>query len=472
MSFSYLSICNVDGYNVTNSQPPEPPPTDEAWEMAGLWTKIEGYQQNNNNWFPTNYRTNPNAAANVDTVYGQLDRFLWYKGIQYLVKWADIDNGDVNPANWNWGPLDTVVNMIRDLFTISGRESAKFKKIMFLLSYKAFSQGAIGDILPADLQTFNAGNPYPNGATRYHYAMGFNSGAGGNVVNGYMLRLQDFNNGLTGLDKAGDPIYTLRDRYYKFLQALYDRYKNNPAFAGFCNTEGEPNDANKYYVPSEFTRTQWFTGRFKLLQKAKSIFVNHFVADAISLHDDALLIPTQQDWQTLKDYGIAFTNPNYHLGLNLQSLHPAADNLANVVPIINSCQPLDMSSKTGFTKRGGSLPNDVYNFLPNPPNYGQPRTAIENPNFDANGNLISFDPPDMPWVIHRAIYLKSNILIYQHNYAETGNFGAPEFNWRDFYQAVNNNTTVISPNTGGLIQFDRACGMPNKRPLYVGNSPP
>ena len=491
--FSFLSRGDVSGYNVVGSSVP----AVAAWDVAGIWSKIEDYQHqtilnpgdagydpttgldSTHTWFPLQYVSNPNSASSLASVFGQLADYTWYRGIQYTVRWGEVER---SAGVFNFAELDYVVNTVRDLYSITGKTSARNKKVQFLLSYKAFSPTAINDILPPDLQT--TGAAYPNGATRYDRAMGFNSGYAGRVVNGYAPRLQDFRAGLTGNDLNGDPIYTLRDRYYAFITAVYNRYKDNPAFGGFVNTEPTPADPNDFYDSSELvTRVAYFNGRLALLQKMKEIVTKHFVADASDLHNDwGVPNVSPRATEILSQNRLAFINPNYYTGLNLEAIYTAASTLSGVVPIIQSCQGLDMDSMSGFFIKGGlgSAQTDIYDFIENPTaaifnagtNFGNPTTAIQNSHMNqTTGAVITFDPPNHIWILHRARYLKANMLVVQHNYANVGNKNAPRFNWSEFAAAVNANTTLISPNTGGLIQNDPDGGMWNARPLYIAGEP-
>ena len=481
----------MSGYNVGTDpgggDPPPPNPTQAAWDVAGMWSKIEDYQHQNivdytrtgtasliqtntYKWFPVTYANNPTSPTNQESVFGQLARWIWYRGIQYTARWGKIERLP-SEGGTRWDELDFVINTVRDLYAITGLDTAKNKKVIFLIPFKTFSYSLIDDLLAKDLQT--TGTAYTNGTVRYDHTMAFSAGYT-KPITGYVLKLQNFRDGLTGNDPNGDPIYTLRDRYYAFIQAIYNRYKDNPAFGGICTTEPTPDSSADYLDGSEYNKNNYMDGRFKLIIKFKEVFTKHLVAEAISLHNNqwSANIP-KIGTQVLKDNRVAFINPNYHTGMNLDAIYGAADTLANVVTIINSCQGLDQDSKTGFYKKGGTgNPVDVYDFDENDaPTYGRPRTGIQNPNYDAAGTLISFDPPNLKWVIHRAIYLKTNILMYQHNYADSGFQGAPRYNWKDFYTAMNNNTTLLSPNTGGLIQDDPLCGMVGTRPQYIAGEP-
>ena len=462
----YLSRCDTSGYGAA------PPPDSNlaAWDVAGIWTKIEGQQRAQTQFFPTNYDHTLGSQAN--TVYGQLDRFTWYKGIQYPLCWGLTESKVNGILTRNWSEPDRILNTVGDLYANSGRASAQAKKVIFIISTKTFTLAEINELLPDYLRTTGANytSALSNGATRYDYAIGFTSGgAGGTNASGYHMRLMDFRDGLTGNDRNGQPIYTLRDAYRSWLQAIHDRYKDHPAFGGIVTAEPTPETDAEMYDPAEYDRNEYFNGRLRLLKYMKGIFTKQLVAEACNFDVQWVNDMTAQNaTDGLAANKIAFINPNFHTGLNLRAIYNAADYLDGVVPIINSCQGLDMDSKSGQVKRTGA-DNDIYDFLPNPPNYGRPRVSIENPGY-VNGVWTTHDPPDMPWIIHRSIYLRTNILMYQHNYATVGPAGRsnpPRYNWVDFYTAMNNNTTLLSPNTGGLIQNDPAGGMVTARPLYI-----
>src|SRR5687768_5885009 len=127
--FSYLPQCDVGGYNVDPA--PQPDPQQPIWDMAGIHTKMEKKQMVDASFFPNPYNYLLSGQAN--SVFGQLDRFTWYKGIQYTLIWAKAEPTPGNFSEAYFGEVKRVLDTIRDLYTNSGRESAKNKKVMFLL---------------------------------------------------------------------------------------------------------------------------------------------------------------------------------------------------------------------------------------------------------------------------------------------------------------------------------------------------
>lgn len=441
-----------------------PPQNNDPVFAAGIYTKLEPAQQGNATYFPANFT---DSEAQKDSVFGQLARKTWYRGTMYETNWGEIET---SPGVFDWAELDHLMNTVRDLYTISGRASSQDKKVLLFLTWKFFGLSATtaAKMMPPDLLT--TGTAYGNGWTKYHNMWAFN----GAFSDGYQWKLENFRSGLTGNDAAGKPIYTLRDRYLAFLTALYNRYKDNPAFGGFVNTEAAGTPA---ILTSEYNRSTYFGGRLQLLKDMKTILTKHFIADGCN-SDNTWANDMAGSGAAIDGMianRIAFDCPNYHLGTNstTNAIYYAMDNLANKVVIINQCQGLDQDSKTGQFRKDG-VTNDVYDFLPNPPGYGSPRATKENPGWFFNSaatppawEWITHDPPNMPWVIARAQYLKTNIFIYQHNYATTGNKGAPRFNWADFVAAMDSNTTVLSPNTNALIQNDPNGGMNSVIPTWI-----
>lgn len=446
---SFLSKCNTHGFG---NLPPA-----AAWDVVGIYSKIQSEQVGNSTSFPDPY--SPTSAGQIDSVYGQLDRKIWYKGIQHECYWGDIETSN---GVYNWTALDKVINTVRDLYATSGRTSGQNKKVQLLIPTKTFDYAGITKMIPSFRLTTNGFYASPNNTVqRYDQAMGFATNA-----TGYVMRLQDFRLGLSGNDLNGDPIYTIKNAFMAFLTAANNRYKDNPAFGGIITTEPTPNLDADFHDAAEFDRDTYFAGRLQWLKDMKAIFTKHLVAEACNF-DTAWV--TAMTGSTASDglaaNGIAFINPNYHTGLNLKAIYNAKDFLDGIVPIINSCQGLDQDSKSGQVQRNG-LANDIWDWSPTRPGHGNPNTSIENPGY-VGSTWTTHDPPDLEWVIERAIYLKSNILVFQHNYAATGKNGAPRFNWADFVAAMDANTTIMSDNTGLNIKLDPMGGMIPTRPLHV-----
>jgi len=439
----------------------DPPSAVEWTDVPGIYIKIGTGQNASTSLFPFPYDSN--AASTATSVYGQLDRLTWLRGIQQEANWGEIDNGDINPDNWNWTSLDRKFRTIKALPRSTGQK----KKIILMLTPKAFSDADIPLILPPYLRTQTG--TYSNGAIKFQHAFGMVSNAG----TAYHFKFKNFRNGLSGFDPQGDPIYTLRDKYYTFIQALYNRYGPNGAddvrgvLAGINTIEPPP--INTPRDATEWNRNQHFEGRIRWLQWMKGVFTNHFLCEAANFDrtwTDSMITTGANDLNNIGNK-IGFSAPNYNLGGDLESIYTAADNLAGILPIINQCQSWDMDSKTGFFINPNFVPpNGVYNFTVTRPAHGSPRTLISNPNV-SGGAIITTDPPDLPWVIERAIYLKSNILIIQRDTSATGANGSAKYNWNKITADMAANSTILSDNTGGLIQNDPYGGMIPTQPTYV-----
>lgn len=438
MSFSYLSGCNP--------KPPAAPAEEAAWDIAGIWAKIENNQIGNANFFPNPY--DKDAAGQADSIFGELDRYTWYKGIQY-----QLDLGAMTNANGtiNFDEPDFILNTIRDLT----RPTGQGKKVIFLLPLKTFNS-SITPLLPPSLR--QTGTAYAGGSTRYNEAIGYvTSTSGVATVGGYHLKLAKFRPGQSN---------ALRTWYLDTFTQLYNRYKDHEAFGGIINTETTPLISADMLDDTEYNRDQLLAGRVQLLKDMKAISTKHCILEAVNFDVPYVTQMTGEDAPDgLLVNKLGFSNPNWHTGANLRAIYNAMDFLANQVVISNSCQGLDQDSESGQIQRTGAA-NDIYDFLPNPPNYGNPRTLKENPGY-VGSTWTTHDPPNLAWIIARAQYLKTNILFYQNNRATTGNKNAPRYNWLDFSAAMNANTTIISPNTGGLIQNDPAGGMVITRPTYI-----
>lgn len=437
--------------------------TVEWTNVPGIYIKIGTSQNASTSLFPFPYDSN--AASTSSSVYGQLDRLTWLRGIQQEANWGEIDNDDPNPNNWNWTELDRKFRTIKAL----PRSTGQNKKIILLLTPKAFSNADVPKIIPPSLRTGTG--TYGPVLPRYDHLIGM-TGSGQDV---YHLLFKNFRNGLTGNDAAGTPIYTLRDRYRAFITALYNRYGPNGAddvkgvLAGFNTVEPiplTPQDAAEWNAT---IRDQHFEGRCRWLQWMKGVFTNHFLCEGSNFDNEWIASMLTTGPNDLNNIGnkIGFSSPNYHLGGNLTSIYTAADSLAGIVPVIQQMQGFDMDSKTGFRVNVNSTPpHNVYNWTPVRPGHGSPRTLITNPNV-SGGVIVTTDPPDLPWAIERAIYLKSNIFIIQRDTATVGQNGSARYNWNLIVADMAANTTILSDNTGGLIQNDPYGGMIPTQPTYV-----
>lgn len=417
------------------------PITQNAWD-PGIYVKIEDAQIGNPVHFPPDYLTNDSTSQAINSLYGKLDRKIWLKGFMRDVYWGEMET---SPGVFDFSELDPYFAVVGGL----SRPTGANKKILLQIPLKTFGMTNVDKNVPADL-LISKGTPYPDGSIRYNRLWAYTR-FNGSTPEGYHLNSYQFRNGLTGNDLAGAPIYTLRDRLYAFCQAIHDRYHDNPVFAGIViNEPGSTTPYNGFV--STNSRDNYFAGRLAFLRKLKTIFTKHLVAENCNFDTTWVNDMTLPGGHCLTDK-IAYANPNYHLGLNLKAPYNARSYLAGEVPIINQCQGLDMDSKTGFIKRDGTVPNDVYDWTPTPPGYGNPLTAIENPNVTKSGTTITvltFDPPDGYWIVQRALWLKTNYFIVQHNFANVGNKNAPRFNFADFVTYMDSSPYANDP-AGGMI---------------------
>lgn len=472
MAFSVFAKCDV---TAPTSATPPPPPAVKFY--PGIYAKAMAFMMNNT-YFPATF-----TDADTTSVYGQLNRNTWFRGVLWPVDWGAIETSQ---GVYDWSGLDNICDVVGDpassknIYNISGRASAQNKKVLFLVNTKTFSEtaGAVDDLIPGYLQA--TGTAYANGMVRYHRLVGYEATQGqtGNTTQGYHLRWQYFRNGLTGNDAAGSDIYTLRDRFQAFLAALNNRYKDHPAFAGIVMTEPIPVGTNivdvKYGAASpDYNRDQFFDGRLQWLKNIKQIFLTQPVIEMPTFDNTYMQDMTNNgavDGCVVNRIGLG--GPNFHNGTNLQSIVNARDFAAGKVVVCNQCQGLDMDTKTGYFTRANTAqnpaPNDVFNY-PTAPN-----TVIENPNWNASGQLISQDVPDFDFIVGKAIHLKTNMFIYQYDIGNQtskstigGAFGN-RYNWNDFTADMNGakGTAYISPNTGGPIKNDPAGGMVTTVPQF------
>lgn len=446
----------------------------------GIYAKIGAFMVGNATYFPTG----PYSPSDTTSVYGQLAHNTWFRGILWSIGWGDIETSE---GVYDWGDTEQLLNMVGNptydgnIYQRSGLASAQNKKVLFLLDTKTFdpADAVVDHILPAYLQA--TGTAYANGMVRYHRLVGYESTQGqtGTDTQGYHLRWQYFSNGLSGNDAAGQPIYRLRDRFQAFLDALNTRFKDHPGFAGIVMTEPIPVADNivdiKYSAASpDYNRDQFFDGRLQWLKNIKNIFTAHPIIEMPTFDNAYMQDMTNNnapDGCVVNALGIG--GPNFHNGTALQSIVNARNYAADKVVICNQIQGLDQDSRTGYYTRPNTAtnpaPNDLWNFP------SAPTTVIENPNFNASGQLISQDPPDFQFIMDRLIWLKTNIAIYQYitndNTSRTtidGVVGA-RYNWNRFRADMNGaeGTAYISPNTGASVKNDPNGGMITTVPQFL-----
>lgn len=469
---SLFARADVSGYRGSVT-----PPVGNAY-YPGIYTKVMPFMIGNNTYFPTgNYNNNDSTS-----VWGQLANAAWFRGLLWPVGWGSCETSS---GVYDYTELQRVMDMVGDpsyagnIYTVSGKASAQNKKVLILLDTKTFDSDAatVDHLIPGYLQA--TGTAYGNGMVRYHRLLPFETvnAQTGASVQGYHLRWQDFRSNLSGNDRAGQPIYTMRTAFMNFLTDLHNTFKDHPAFAGIVMTEPIPVASNITNVTGttggEYNRDQFFDGRLQWLKDLKNIFTAHPIIEMPTFDNSYMQDMTNEnapDGCIVNSLGIG--GPNFHNGTNLQSIINAKDFAADKVIICNQIQGLDQDSKTGYFTRSNTAsnpaPNDVFNF-PSAPN-----TVIENPNFNASNQLISQDVPDFDFMLDKAIWLKTNILIYQYDIgnqtsrATTGGVRGNRYNWVDFSADMNGTkgTNYISPNTGGPIKNDPNGGMVTTLPQF------
>lgn len=472
--------------------PPPPVPETFDWDtIPGWYAKIDKAQLDSNGvgqtdstprvHFPSNYLSDYGANNFPGSVYYELLHYKWFRGIQVDLFWGDIDNGDPNPANWNWTVYDNMFNTVEALGS-KGLNGSNKKILLLISNTKTFSIADGTRILPSDLRT--TGTAYSNSATgplyiidpnanpvaphhvfidmpRYDLLWGFDSNSNQPVTSGfgYHHRAADYRLGLSGTNRNGDPIYTLRDREYAFIAAVYNRYKTYACFAGFTSVEPTPFGSADVIDLSEYNFNHIIAGRVQRLKDIRAMCPTCLVIEA-GTHDDAYQIRMTAAAGTAGADGcivnnLGFTGPNFHRGQNLKGIHNARLNLDNEVCIAIQCQGQDMRSMSG------NIPKYwVWNATP--PNYGGA----------SNGNpttLVNAPPhlgpiTDLQWAYDRAMYFKANLFIVQKimtNAADT------PWDW-DTLVSEMNSTSITSTNPiGGLIKNDPAGGMAITRPNHL-----
>lgn len=467
--------------------PAPPAPETFDWDtIPGWYAKIDKAQLDSNGngnpnssprvHFPSNYLTyrtdlgqsfNPNDFPG--SVYYELLQYKWFRGIQIDFFWGDIETSfDV----YDWTVYDKIFATVEALGT-KGLNGSNKKILLLLSNTKTFSIDDATRVLPSYLRT--TGTAYSNSVTgplyigtppshtfidmpRYDLLWGFDSNSSQPTTSGfgYHQRAADYRLGLIGTNRNGDPIYTLRDREYAFIQAAYNRYKDSPAFAGFIAVEPTPLDP---VDATEYNQTAHFDGRLQRLKDIRAMCPGHLVIEA-GTHNDSWQIRMTAAAGTPGADGcivnnLGFTGPNFHRGVNLKGIHNARLNLDNECCIAIQCQGQDMRSMSG------NIPNYwVWNTTP--PNYGGA----------ANGNPTTKIPApphlgpitDLQWAFDRASYFRANMFIVQKimtNAADT------PWDW-DTLVSEMNSTSIASPNPiGGLIKDDPSGGMAITRPNHI-----
>lgn len=479
--FSILSRAKLNQLIVA---PPPPDPLDVVWEgTQGIYAKIEqnqfdSYQAGGsltsspiNRHLPEDYLTRFGNNNFPKSVYYELLHYKWLRGIQIDLDWGLIET---NASTRNWDRYDKVFEIVNGIGTkgLNGQN----KKILFLITWKTFDRADATRCQAVDLQS-HVGTPYSTAAAgpltigtapnevnidmiRYDHLWGYASTTHqpGNEGYGYHFRFADFRAAATGNDFNGDPIATFANRYKAFLTAVYARYKDNPAFAGFLTIEPSPLTPCRPTL-NEYNETNHFNGRLELLQWMRNTFTKHMMVEAPN-HNNAWMTRMTGDNATegcvAKHLG--FTGPNMHTGTNLQGLYNARKNIKGVCPYIVQCQPQDMKSMSGNIStywRFDTDPPDFGGIATAGPTQGQPNTSLT-----ATPTLNDDPITTGDWVILRSRYLGGNILSYQRNIG-----GGNPFDWNRFVQYMQTETTLVL--NGVLITNDEYGGMIPTKPTFV-----
>lgn len=437
-----ISLSNYLGGN--------PAPT-YLW-APGQYAKLESNQTNwdmiaTHNHMPNPYLPDSTLARHVDSVFGELDRKKWMRGILMDLDWGKIETSD---GVYDWTFVDFVMDTIRTLPKTTGQD----KKVIFLIDTHSAANLDIGTLLPTYLKTQPAtnGGYYKNttsfppanvnpsvNAKKYDHIWCYE--AGNPSVPGTPIEPQGYHfNFFKFADAAGTN--TFKTKFYAFLAAIATRYNNDEVLAGVMVTESAIASPFVAYEAGN-SRDANYAGRLAWLKYLKTIFTTRPVMEAVSFD--------RPYYRSMTDAGVtdglianrlSFTTANYHTGtnLNLGNILPV---LSGKVPIIMQAQGLDMRSMSGNRPQ-------YYNWPTNP-------TQL------LSGDGINYnDPPTAQWLFDRARYFKSNLFIIQRNYDTSTNPNQQNWpKWKTFMDGA-----VASPN-GGLLKDDQYGGMNPTEPLIV-----
>jgi len=486
----------------TPPPPDAPAPVVSDWEHLPGWyfkmpiTTLDSYGSGNTNsvpkiHFPSNYADPVDYGDNNFplSIYWKLLHYKWLRGIQIDLLWGDVET---SLGVYDWDKYDNIVATVEAIGT-KGLNGAN-KKILFLLSAtKCFSIDEASRIMPAHYLEEDTLNPYSTvadgplvihhpavGATpafdenidmpRYHNLWGYDSPnpQPSNPGFGYHNRAADFRNGLTGNNRAGDPIYTIRNAELAFLTAFYNRYKDSPVFGGVISVEPSPpspiDTTTLIGGKPEYVSTEHFNGRLQRLKDIKAIMADHLVIEAGTHNDTYQKKMTEAEGVSGADGCIVnrlgFTGPNFHTGTNLKGITNARRNLAGKVAVVCQCQGQDMRSMSGNI-------DTYWTWTYTPPTFsgvtaagvdqGQPLTV------NASDGVINNDPITTgDWIVQRAWYFRANMLIYQYIQVASN----PDFD-ADAFSAYMEGTPLSSPNPiGGSIKDDPHGGLNITEPTY------
>lgn len=412
----------------TSASAPTPPPAIHY--DPGVYAKIENNQMViGNQFFPTTWT----GVGQANALITQLVNRAWMKGMLVEAPFGEICTG---AGTYNWTFYDKIFSEVL--------ANCPNKKIMLLLPLKAFGNAPadVDEIIPAYLQTTDG--TYVDGKTRYDYLWNY---IGANV-SGYHFNLFQFQNGLTGNDTAGLGVYTFRDAYYAFLQAVADRYGHGTIyediFAGIMTSESASLTQNDSFITlpggASNSVNNHFKGRIALLRKIKEIFPYHPILEDCNFNNAWTDVMTGAGTSNgigtfatdgLPTLRVGFTQSNYHTGTNLYgwtNIHA----MRGLVIIAAQAQGLDQDSKSGEF-------GTYYNYPDNPIS-GWPDSSVTNNEVtlsSVGGDITQIPvkqrPPNMQWEIDRAIHFGANYFFVQHNYSNANSdYGYSRYNWEEF----------------------------------------
>lgn len=413
-----------------------------AWD-PGQYAKIEQYQYNeamvtNHAHMPNPYQ--PNNAAHADTIWGELDRLQWKKGILVSPQWGKIES---TPNVFDWAFIDFVLSTVRGLTRTTGQN----KKVLLLIDLMhPAGLGAPSDSIPSDLLTQPSANggyykdpvtfppsqtSPPVNAKKYNNCWCYEGKDP--TVPGAPFAPRGYNFNCYKFTAAAGT-NTLKTRFYAFLTALAARYGDDPVFAGIVFTEAAIGSPFVAYEAGN-SRNAHYEGRLNICKFMKSLLPNRLVAECVNFDNQYYLDMTGAGvTDGLIANKLAFTTANIHAGagLKLGNIRPV---LSGNIPIVMQVQPHDMRTMSGNE-------NSYYNWP----------TA---PNQLLQGDGINYnDAPTNQWMLDRAKYYNSNYVIIQRNY---GTEEPARINWTKWKTFMN----------GSIYANDPLGGMNGTKPLFI-----
>lgn len=433
------------------------PPTTMEWN-PGQIAKIEDTQYYEgtadnltHSHMPKPYQ--PNNSGQADSIWGELDRLQWLRGIMVKAEWGKIEK---SPGVFTWDFLDFVFDTVRGLTRPTGQN----KKVILLLDIMhPASLADPVDNFPPDLMTQPAANggyykdpvafppsqtnPVVN-AKKWDHAWCYegtdaSTGGGGAVMpRGYNFRCDKF--------APGFGTNVLKTRFYAFIDALAAKFGNDEVFGGFVVTESAIGTPFVSYQDGN-SRNLHFEGRLEILKYAKSKFPRHWIAECANFDTawyNQMTSATTSPTNGMIKHKLGFSTPNIHIGANLK-LGNILPVLSGKVPVVMQVQPFEMKSFSGNQE-------NYYNWPSNPTQLLSAPTA-EYPG--ASNGFNNDDPPTAALMMQRIRYFNSNYVIFQRNLAtETPD----RLNWPKWKTYMN----------GSIYANDPAGGMTTAEPDVIG----